>query len=136
MSTSTSSDETFEVVMKNYQSLWAQNELLMRKINEGVECDQELQAQNDYLRKQLWAVLKQKRKMNEEPSLFDTKRQEQVFSHNVDSSNEDEPLRMTRTEPRFQANPNDFRDEIPEFEGKVDPEDFLDWLHRVARVFK
>ena len=42
--------------------------------------------------------------MNEEPSLFDTKRQEQVFSHNVDSSNEDEPLRMARLEPWFQAN--------------------------------
>jgi len=53
MSTSTNLDEKFEVVIKNYQSLSAQNELLMRKINEGAkhDQDQELQAQDDYLRK-------------------------------------------------------------------------------------
>jgi len=44
MSTSTSLDEKFEVVIKNYQSLLAHNKLLMRKINEGAQHDQELQA--------------------------------------------------------------------------------------------
>ena len=34
----------------------------------------------------------------------------------------------------MQANSNDFRVEIPEYEGKLDPEDFLDWLHTVERV--
>jgi len=38
-----------------------------------------------------------------------------VFSHNNDSSNEDEPW---------------------EFEGKLDPEEFLDWLHTVERIFE
>jgi len=42
MSTSTSLDEKFEAVTKNYQSLSAQNELLMTKINEGAQRDQEL----------------------------------------------------------------------------------------------
>ena len=53
MSTNTSLDKKFEAIMKNYQSLSAQNELLMRKINEGAkhDQDQELQAQDDYLRK-------------------------------------------------------------------------------------
>ena len=60
MSTSTSLDGKCEAVMKNYQSLSAKNELLMRKVNEGAQHDQELQAQNDYLRKQLGAILKQK----------------------------------------------------------------------------
>jgi len=59
-----------------------------------------------------------------------------VFSHEVESSSEDEPIRMARGEPRFQANNNDFRVEVPEFEGKLDPEEFLDWLHTVERVFK
>jgi len=36
----------------------------------------------------------------------------------------------------MQANSNDFRVEIPEYEGKLDPEEFLDWLHTVERVFK
>jgi len=43
---------------------------------------------------------------------------------------------MPKQDPRFQANSNDFRVEIPEFEGKLDPEDFLDWLHTVERVFE
>ena len=25
--------------------------------------------------------------------------------------------------------------EVPEFEGKLDPEEFFDWLHTVERVF-
>ena len=45
-------------------------------------------------------------------------------------------MRMARPEPRFQANSNDFRVKIPEFEGELDPEEFLDWLHIVKRVFK
>jgi len=39
--------------------------------------------------------------MNEEPLQSDPRRQEQVFSHNVDSSSEDEPLRMATTKPRI-----------------------------------
>jgi len=54
-----------------------------------------------------------------------------VFSHTIDSSSEDEPLRLGRPEPRFQANTNDFKVEILEFEGKLDPEELLDWLHTV-----
>ena len=36
----------------------------------------------------------------------------------------------------MQANNNDFRVEVPEFEGKLDPEEFIDWLHTVERVFE
>jgi len=61
---------------------------------------------------------------------------EQVFSREVDSSSEEEPTRMTREEPRFQANSDDFKVEVPEFEGKLDHEEFLDWLHTVERVFE
>jgi len=38
---------------------------------------------------------------------------------------------MARGEPWFQANTNDLRLEVPEFEGKLDPEEFLDGLHTV-----
>jgi len=31
----------------------------------------------------------------------------------------------------MQANINDFKVEIPEYQGKLDPEGFLDWLHTV-----
>ena len=43
---------------------------------------------------------------------------------------------MARPEPRMQAKTNDFKVEILEFEGKLDPEEFLDWLHIVERVFE
>jgi len=43
---------------------------------------------------------------------------------------------MARGEPRFHANNNDFRVEVPEFEGKLDPKEFLDWLHTVERIFE
>jgi len=59
-----------------------------------------------------------------------------VFSHNVDSSSEDKTMRMARLEPRFQTNPNDFRVEIPEFEGKLDHEEFLVWIYTGERVFE
>jgi len=36
----------------------------------------------------------------------------------------------------MQANTNDFKVEIPEFEGKLDIEEFLDRLHTVECVFK
>jgi len=38
--------------------------------------------------------------------------------------------------PPININPNDFRVDIPEFEGKLDPEEFLDWLSTVDRVFE
>jgi len=38
---------------------------------------------------------------------------------------------VTRPEPQFQDNTNDFKVEIPEFKGKLDPKEFLDWLHKV-----
>jgi len=79
--------------------------------------------------------LKQKQKVNEEPLQSDPRRQEQVFGHNVDSSSGDEPLRMARSERWFEENPNDFKVETPELEGKLDPEEFLDWLQIVKHVF-
>ena len=36
----------------------------------------------------------------------------------------------------IQASTNDFKVEIPEYEGKLDPEEFLDQLHTVERVFE
>jgi len=67
--------------------------------------------------------------VNEETLQSEPRRQEQLYSHDIYSSTEDEPLRMARPEPRMQANRNDFKVKIPEFEGKLDPEQFLVWLH-------
>ena len=78
--------------------------------------------------------MKQKQQVNEETFQSDSKRQEQVFSHTLDSSSEDEPLRMARQDSKNQASANDFKVEIPEFEGKLNPKDFLDLLQTVERL--
>jgi len=49
---------------------------------------------------------------------------------------EEEPRTSARARrPIININSNDFRVDIPEFEGKLDPEEFLDWLSTVERVF-
>jgi len=122
-------EERFEALMK-------QNEFLANKIREDSQKQQEAQAQNEYLRKQLGSVLKKKQKLNEDTLQSEPRMREQVFSHEVESSSEEEPFNMARGEPRFQANNNDFRVKVPEFEGKLDPEEFLEWFHTAERVFE
>jgi len=51
--------------------------------------------------------LKQKQKLKEDTLQSIPKEREQVFGHEVESSSEEEPIRMARGEPRFQANTND-----------------------------
>ena len=82
---------------------------MSRKIQVDAQKNQETQAQNEYLRKQLGAYLKQKQQANEEPLQSDSERQEQVFGHTLDSSSEGEPLRMTSQTPQIQASTNDFK---------------------------
>jgi len=106
-------EERFEALMK-------QNEILMKTLSEEAKHDQETKAQNKYLQKQLGAYLKQMQQANDEPLQFDSKRQEHVFSYHLDSSSDDEPLRMAGLKPRIQASISDFKVEIPEFEGKLD----------------
>jgi len=82
-------EERFEALMK-------QNEFLASKIREDSQRHQEAQAQNEYLRKQLGSVLKQKQKLNEDTLQSEPRVREQVFSHEVESSSEEEPIRMAR----------------------------------------
>jgi len=41
---------------------------------------------------------------------------------------------MAREEPRFQASSYDFKVDVPKFEGKLHPEEFLDWLRTIERI--
>jgi len=74
--------------------------------------------------------------MHEEPHQSDLGRQEWVAIHSLNSSNNGEPIRMARPELSLQANFNGFRVEIPECEGKYDPEEFLDWMHTAEHGFE
>jgi len=48
---------------------------------------------------------------------------------------DDEKPSTPRREWRPPANPNDSRVEHLEFEGKLNPDEFLEWLHTVERIF-
>ena len=95
-------------------------------------CD-EKEAQNDYLRKQLDTFMKEKRRSMRSSSSsrgigsIQTKKggKEELSE---ESSNEDESPRFPRKEPRQPNNFNDFKVDIPEFEGRLDPDDFLEWI--------
>jgi len=106
MCTSSSLEEKLDAILKSDHEITSSNQELKSS-------NQELQAQNEYLRKQLGIFLKQKQKACEEPIQSEPWRQEQVFSHTLDSSSEDEPLRMTRQDSHVQASSNDFKIEIP-----------------------
>jgi len=50
---------------------------------------------------------------------------------------EEEPRTLVHAKrPTFNVSSNDFRVDIPEFEGKLNPEEFRDWLSTVERVFE
>ena len=80
-----------------------QNEFLASKIREDSQRNQEAQARNEYLKKQLGSFMKQKQRMNGETLQSEPRTRAQVHSHDVDSSSEEEMPRMARGEPRFQA---------------------------------
>ena len=51
-------------------------------------------------------------------------------------SADDVPFERTRREAWPTFNSSDFKVEIPEFEGKLDPDEFLEWLQTVERIFE
>ena len=120
-------EEKIEALSKNFEYLQAKYD--------------EKEAQNDYLRKQLDTFMKEKRRNLRSSSssrrIGSTRLRkggEEALSD--ESSNEDESPRFPRREPRQNNNFNDFKVDIPEFEGRLDPDDFLEWIQTVERVFE
>ena len=121
MSSSMSLEEKFEALMKSHQVVSSSN--------------QELENQNECLRKQLGDVLKQKQQALASPTGSVHGEDAEEGSNQMSSSSEEEPQRTTRREQRQPAHSNDFRVEIPEFEGRLDLDEFLEWLHKVKWIF-
>ena len=65
--TSMNLEERFEALMK-------QHEILIKVLSEEAQRERETKTQNEYLRKQLGAFLKQKQQANEDPLQSDSKR--------------------------------------------------------------
>jgi len=102
MSISLSIEEKLVAVLKSNHEITSSNQELKSS-------NQELKTQNEYLCKQLGTFLKQKQKLNEEPPYSAPQSREQAFSHNLESSSDEEPMRRPRPEQRGQGNSNDFR---------------------------
>jgi len=87
--------------------------------------------------KQLKKSMKQKQRVLESPTGSNPEElSEEAESQHSEYEVEAEPRRTPRREWRAPSNSNDFRVDIPEFEGKLDPDEFLECLHIVERIFK
>ena len=117
-------------------SLEERLEVLSKQMQEMSVSNQELKAQNEYLRKQLGSHMKQKQKL-QEPSIrigMDYGHEEEA-SNALSFSEEDVPFKRTQRRTRSTFNSNEFKVEIPEFEGKLDPDEFTEWLQIGERIF-
>ena len=57
-------------------------------------------------------------------------------SQHFEFEGEAEPRRVPRREWHPTSNANDFRVDIPEFKGKLSPDEFLEWLHTVEHIYE
>ncbi|KAF8021452.1 hypothetical protein BT93_G1786 [Corymbia citriodora subsp. variegata] len=57
-------------------------------------------------------------------------------SNNTGSDSSDSDYQARRRRGRHKDNDRDVKVEVPEFEGSLNPDDFIDWLHAVERVFE
>jgi len=107
---------------------------LEEKLEEALTLNAEKDAQLEYLRKQLDRTMKMNRReflSTPTSSIHEPSEEEVESSHD---SHEEEEMRPRRREQGRQQT-LDFRVEIPEFEGHLNPDEFLDWLNTVERVF-
>ena len=56
-------------------------------------------------------------------------------SHHLNSASEEDPYRRPRRNRRNASNFGDIKVEVPEFEGRLDPDDLLEWLQTIERIF-
>ncbi|VFQ82890.1 unnamed protein product [Cuscuta campestris] len=91
-----------------------------------VASNAELKAQVEYLAKQVAQLTKMKLKMTETPEESEDEQEEESHAETPSSS-----IRKDNQEKSSTS----FKVEIPTFDGKDDPDDFIEWLETVERVF-
>ena len=111
-------------------------EAMSKQMQEMSVAHQELRAQNEYLRKQLGNHMKQKQKLFEVGEQSGTKYRGEEEASNASSYSDDEiPFERRRRVVRPTFNSSDFKVEIPEFEGKLDLDEFVEWVQTVDWIF-
>jgi len=100
----------------------------------------ELEAQVKYLQSQLGKMMQEKRRnlqSSRSASKYDSDDSEEEESNSLGDSDEDVYTRRSRWHHRpHDRSYNDFKVDILEFEGQLEPDLFLDWLQTVERVFE
>lgn len=91
-----------------------------------VASNAELKAQIEYLAKQVAQLTKFKVSMVKTPEESEEEQEEKVQSEVPSSS-----MRRNNQE----KSSTDFKVEIPTFDGKDDPDDFIEWLETIERIF-
>ena len=123
--------------MSSHTTVEEKLEAMSKQMQEMSVAHQELRAQNEYLRKQLGNHMKQKQRLFEVGEQSGTKYKAEEEVSNASSYSDDEiPFERRRREVRPTFNSNDFKIDIPEFEGRLNPDDFLEWLQTVERIFE
>ena len=122
---SMSLEEKIEALTISYQTTAQTNAELVQRL-------QELDHQNEYLRKQLKQSMKQKQRILESPTGSNPDEHNEEIESQHSEFERDEEQRITpRREWRTQSNPNDFRVELPEFEGKLNLDELLNTVKRI-----
>lgn len=72
----------------------------------------------------------------ESPPEFGHGEENEAKSSDIESASEKESPRRSRQETKSINNSNDFGAGISKFEGKLEPEEFLDWISTVEQIFE
>ena len=115
-------EEKFEALMRNFEAMRLQNE--------------EIKGQNEYLRRQVGESMQQKRKdlrSSRSSSTSGSSQEEEALeaSPHIESPSDDEPFMRPKRHRRNQSNFGDIKVEVPEFEGRLDPDEFIEWLQTI-----
>ena len=100
---------------------------------------EEVRSQNEYLKKQLAKSMSNQRKiLRSTPSheSFESKQNHEEEESNHFASFSDEGRPRARRNQRNSHPSLDFKVEILEFEGRLDSDEFLEWLQTMERVFE
>ena len=98
----------------------------------------EMDSQVKYLQTQLGQLLEEKRRWNRSsnsPHNCVVSDESEREKNSIQGSSSEEGI-IRRPQGRREGNFGDFNVDVPEFEGQLDLDHFLDWLQTVERVFE
>ena len=136
MSSSVSLEEKVEALIKSYQTILSLNQELKQQNDYMSNANKDLRRQNEYLQRQLDKSMKMKQKALTSPSRSNHGEMREVKRQHCEFEDEAKPRRLPRRKWHPIPNSNDFRVDILEFKGKLDSNEFLEWLHIVEHIFE